>query len=238
MKQGLQKKLSSSNRQKQIKVDRIFTRISKGYDLMNDIMSFGLHRIWKKEFIDLVEINQNNILIDLATGSGDLLKLIKRKCDCTCIGYDANIRMMIEAKDKISDENIFYVNGRAEQIPFRQNTFDIATLSFGLRNFTNIERSLSEIKRILKIGGKFYCLEFSEINNKGIRKIFDFYCKLIPIYGKLILNNEEAYSYLIQSIREFPNQIQLTKKLLKAGFKNIEVIDILDGVASIHISEL
>lgn len=231
--------MSSSNKQeKQIKVNKIFTEVSKGYDLMNDVMSLGLHRIWKKEFVNLIEFKQNDILIDIATGSGDLLQLIKRKSNCICIGYDANIDMMVEAQKKISEENIFYVNGRAEKIPFKKNIFDIATVSFGLRNFTHIDESLSEIKRVLKLGGKFYCLEFSEINNKGLRRIFDLYSKLIPIYGKFILDNYEAYSYLIQSIKEFPNQIQLTKKILNAGFKNVEVIDILDGVASIHISEL
>ena len=130
------------------------------------------------------------------------------------------------------------VNGLAEKIPFKKNSFDIITLSFGLRNFTDIPKSLIEIKRVLKPKGKFYCLEFSEINNRSFRNIFHFYSKLIPIYGELILNNEEAYSYLIQSIKEFPNQIQLTKKLLKAGFKKIEVFDILNGVAAIHVCEL
>ena len=96
----------------------------------------------------------------------------------------------------------------------------------------------NKIKRVLKKKGKFYCLEFSEINNKSFRRIFGLYSKLIPLYGKLVLNNEEAYSYLIQSIKEFPNQIQLTKKLLKAGFRKIEVFDVLDGIASIHISEI
>ena len=123
-------------------------------------------------------------------------------------------------------------------MPFKKNKFDIVTVSFGLRNFSDIDQSLKEIKRIIKKGGKFYCLEFSEINNRSLRTLFNIYSKIIPFYGKIILNNKEAYSYLIQSIKEFPNQILLTKKLLKVGFKNIEVIDILDGVASIHICEL
>ena len=146
--------------------------------------------------------------------------------------------MMMQAQKKLKKQKIFYINGIAEKIPFKTNTFDFITLSFGLRNFTNIPKSLREIKRVLKKKGKFYCLEFSEINNRSFRKIFHFYSKLIPIYGELILNNEEAYSYLIQSIKEFPNQIQLTKKIVKAGFRKIEVFDILDGVASIHVSEL
>ncbi len=205
---------------------------------MNDIMSFGLHRTWKQELINNIKIKEQDTILDLATGSGDLLELIKKKSNCICVGYDSNVKMMMQAKKKLKGQKIFYVNGMAEKIPFKTNTFDTITLSFGLRNFTNIPKSLLEIKRVLKNKGKFYCLEFSEINNKSFRKIFHFYSKLIPLYGKLILNNQEAYSYLIQSIKEFPNQIQLTKKLLNAGFRKIEVFDILDGIASIHISEL
>ena len=239
MSQGLQKKSNSSNKQeKQSKVDRIFSGISDKYDLMNDIMSFGLHRIWKQELIKKIKIKEEDMILDLATGSGDLLELIKKESNCICVGYDSNIEMMMEAKKKLKKQKIFYINGMAEKIPFQTSTFDFITLSFGLRNFNNIPKSLMEIKRVLKKKGKFYCLEFSEINNRSFRNIFHFYSKLIPIYGKLIVNNEEAYSYLIQSIKEFPNQIQLTKKLLKAGFRKIEVFDILDGVASIHVSEL
>ena len=239
MKQELQKKTNSSNKQdKQSKVERIFSSVSDKYDLMNDIMSFGLHRTWKQELIKKIKIKEQDIILDLATGSGDLLELIKEKSNCICVAYDSNMKMMMQAKKKLKKQKIFYINGIAENIPFKTNTFDFITLSFGLRNFTNVQKSLVEIKRVLKKGGKFYCLEFSEINNKSFRKIFDLYSKLIPLYGKLILNNEEAYSYLIQSIKEFPNQIQLTKKLLKAGFRKIEVFDVLDGIASIHVSEI
>ena len=239
MQQGLQKKSNSSNKQdKQTKVDRIFSGVSEKYDLMNDIMSFGLHRTWKSELINKIKIKEQDVILDLATGSGDLLELITKKSSCTCVGYDSNMKMIMQAKKKLKKQQIFYINGLAEKIPFKTNSFDLITLSFGLRNFTNIPKSLMEIKRVLKKRGKFYCLEFSEINNKSFRKIFQFYSKLIPFYGKLILNNEEAYAYLVQSIKEFPNQVQLTKKLIKAGFRKIEVFDILDGVASIHICEL
>ena len=239
MQQGLQKKTESSIKQdKRAKVERIFSEVSKKYDLMNDIMSLGLHRTWKQELIRKIKINKQDIILDLATGSGDLLELIIKKSDCICVGYDSNKKMIMKAKKKLKNRKIFYVNGLAEKIPFKKNSFDIITLSFGLRNFTDIPKSLIEIKRVLKPKGKFYCLEFSEINNKSFRQIFRFYSKLIPLYGKLILDNEEAYSYLIQSIKEFPNQIQLTKKLLKAGFKKIEVFDILNGVAAIHVCEL
>ncbi len=204
---------------------------------MNDLMSFGLHRLWKKHFVDLMEINSKMKVLDLATGSGDIIKLIKKRSDCFCIGYDPNIKMIKEAKKKLSDEEVFFVNGFAENIPFKKDSFNLVTVSFGLRNFSNIEKSLKEVKRVLKKKNKFYCLEFSQINGFLFRKIFNSYCKMIPFYGNYLLNNKQAYSYLIESIQEFPNQIELTKKLVKAGFKNIEVFDILDGLASIHISE-
>ncbi len=238
MYQELQKKIKSSNEQiKHSKVNKIFTDISEGYDFMNDLMSFGLHRIWKEEFIELIHLNEKFLVLDLASGSGDLIKIIKKKCSCTCFGFDSNMKMIEEARKKINEDKVYFFNGRAEFLPFRNKTFDAITVSFGLRNFSNINQSLKEIKRVIKNKGKFYCLEFSEVNNKIFRNFFHLYSRLIPYYGKFFLNNKNAYSYLIESIEEFPNQIQLTKKLLNSGFKNIEVIDVLDGIASIHIAE-
>lgn len=205
---------------------------------MNDLMSLGLHRVWKEQFVNLMELNSKKKVLDLATGSGDLIKLIKKKSDCICIGYDPNINMIKEAKKKLANEKVSFVNGFAENIPFQENSFELVTVSFGLRNFSNIEKSLLEIKRVLKKGHKFYCLEFSQINSFFFRKIFNSYSRIIPLYGNFFASNKEAYSYLIESIHKFPNQIELTKKLISTGFKNIEVFDVLDGLASIHISEI
>ena len=239
MQQRLQKKSQSSNKlDKQILVEDIFSKISNKYDFMNDLMSLGLHRLWKKELVDLMNLNKNEIVLDLASGSGDLIKLLKNKYNCRCVGYDSSLNMLKTSMRKITLENVFLVNGRAEKMPFKTRSFDAVTASFGVRNFSDVEQAFSEIKRVLKYEGKFYCLEFSQINNPYLRKVFSFYSRIIPFYGKLFLKNEKAYTYLVNSIKEFPNQIQLTKKLLKAGFKNVEVIDILDGLASIHISEL
>ena len=239
MKQSLQKKSKSSNKLlKQALVEDIFSKISNEYDFMNDLMSFRLHRLWKEEFVNLMNLNEDNIVLDVASGSGDLINLIKRNYECKCVGLDSSINMLKVSEEKINYQKVFFVNGRAEKMPFKTKSFDAVTVSFGIRNFSDIEQSLSEIKRVLKNKGKFYCLEFSEINNFYFRKIFNLYSRIIPFYGKLFLNNEKAYSYLVDSIKSFPNQIQLTKKLIRAGFKNIEVIDILDGLASIHISEL
>lgn len=238
MQKRLQKKIESSNKQKkQILVQKIFSRISDKYDLMNDLMSFGLHRYWKSEFVNLIDIKTGDSVLDLASGSGDLLKLLDHRSDCNFIGYDSSVSMLKQAKKKIKKKNIEFVKGVAENLPFKSKSFDVITVSFGLRNFYDIEKSLREIKRVLKKGRKFYCLEFSHINSFSLRKLFYAYSKIIPVYGKILLNNSEAYDYLVDSIKKFPNQVELTQKLLDSGFKNIEVIDILDGLAAIHISE-
>ena len=203
---------------------------------MNDIMSFGFHRLWKKELVELLNPSQESLVLDLAAGSGDITKLIKKK-NCDCIAYDENIDMLNEAKKKLANYQVGFVNGTAENLPFQNNSFDFVITSFGIRNFSDMETALTEINRILKKKGKFLCLEFSEVNNPVLRKAVKLYYKVIPRYGKFFANNKLAYSYLIKSIEEFPNQIQFTKKLKKTHFKNIKVIDILDGVASIHISE-
>ena len=239
MKKRLQQITKSSKKQKkQILVEKIFSNISDKYDFMNDIMSFGLHRLWKSEFVKLIDLKKNAVVLDLASGSGDLIKLLDHRSDCYFIGYDSSIEMLKQARKKVITKNVEFVNGRAEKMPFKQNSFDVIIASFGIRNFYDLEKSLKEVKRVLKKNSKFYCLEFSQINNFTFRKLFNIYSKVIPIYGKFLLNNREAYEYLIKSIEKFPDQIELTKILLNAGFKNIEVIDILDGLASIHISEL
>ena len=159
MKQELQKKTYSSNKQnKQSKVERIFSSVSHKYDLMNDIMSFGLHRTWKQELIKKIKIKEQDVILDLATGSGDLLELIKKKSNCICVAYDSNMNMIMQAKKKLKKQEIFYINGMAENIPFKTNTFDFITLSFGLRNFTNVQKSLVEIKRVLKKREHFIAL--------------------------------------------------------------------------------
>ncbi len=234
----LQKKHEASNKlKKQILVEKIFSKISSKYDFMNDLMSFGLHRQWKEEFVNLMEIKDNFMILDLASGSGDIIKLIQNKFYCNFVAFDSSREMLEQARKKISSNEVCFVNGRAEAIPFRDDSFDTITVSFGLRNFSDIDQSLQEIKRVLKKNKKFYCLEFSEINNLLFRRIFNLYSRIIPFYGQIVMNNKEAYNYLIESIKAFPSQIELTNKLLGAGFKNIEVIDILDGLASIHIAE-
>ena len=218
-------------------IHKIFTSVSKKYDLMNDIMSLGLHRSWKNEVISHLDINNKSTILDLATGSGDIIKRIKERGDCQCIGLDSNLDMLKVAKSRLKNYQLDFINANAENLPFKNYSFDYVIVSFGLRNFHNISKSLDQIFRVLKKNGKFVCLEFSEVNNIVLRKIINIYYKAVPFIGSTFANNETAYKYLIDSIKKFPNQIQLSQSLKKAGFKRISVIDIIDGIASIHISE-
>ena len=218
-------------------VNKVFSSVSKKYDFMNDLMSFGLHRIWKEKLISLLEISKNSMVLDLATGSGDISKKINEKYGCKCLALDANMEMLGIAKNKNDSNSPFYIYGNAENLPFKKFIFDYVIVSFGLRNFNDISGSLEQIHRVLKKRGTFICLEFSEVNNPIFRNFVKAYLKTIPKLGQLFANNKFAYDYLVESILNFPNQIQLTKKLILAGFKTVEVIDIINGVAAIHISK-
>ena len=218
-------------------VQKVFSDVSVKYDLMNDIMSFGLHRTWKREVVSLLKVNEKSIILDLAAGSGDITKKILEEYNCQCIPYDSNMMMLKSAQKKLKKYNLSFINGDAENLPFKNLTFDYVIVSFGLRNFTNINNSLNEVFRVLKKNGKLICLEFSEVNNQIFRRIINIYYKVIPLLGNLFARNEMAYEYLVNSIKKFPNQIKLSKKLKGSGFKSVKVIDIIGGVAAIHISK-
>ena len=203
---------------------------------MNDVMSLGLHRTWKSYFVDLIEINTESNVLDIASGSGDIIKLLKEKAAANFFSLDANEDMQVQAKKKINDKNVKFVNAYAEKLPFDKKYFDVVTVSFGIRNFSNINKSLSEVFKVLKDSGTFYCLEFSQINNNILNNVYQLYSKIIPTYGGILANDSDSYKYLIKSIENFPNQVELSKKMKDAGFKKIEVLDIIDGLASIHIA--
>ena len=182
-----------------------------------------------------MKINQQSVVLDLASGSGDLANLVKKKSNCNCFILDANNQMLERAKKKV--KNCTFVLGKAEKLPFHKGSFDYVIVGFGLRNFSDLNQALSEIRRVLKKDGIFISLEFSEINSNIMRKLFYFYGKFIPKYAGLLLNKKLAYDYLIESIKQFPNQVELSNKLKKYKFNNVTVIDILDGLAAIHISK-
>ena len=227
-----------TSKEKRNLVKNVFTEVSKSYDFMNDLMSFGLHRLWKIQFCNFIDYSSKKKILDLAAGSGDLTKIICENfnnCDVTLI--DSNKKMLDEAKKKLSKYKLDFIQSFAEKLPFKRGVFDYVICAFGVRNFSDMDKALLEIHRILKSKAKFMCLEFSKPNNISFQIAFKIYGKIIPKMGKIFANNENAYKYLIESIKSFPNQDEFSSILQKHKFKNIECYDILDGIASIHIGE-
>lgn len=230
--------------EKQKLVHDVFESVANKYDIMNDLMSFGLHRLWKKHMLSLINISEGSHLLDLAAGSGDisfafLNKATKKNKDAKCTITDINEYMLDVAKDRIVDEgvkgdiNFKIVN--AENIPFPDNNFDFCTIAFGIRNVTNIPKALKEIYRTLKPGGKFICLEFSHLDNKIMQKIYDEYSfRAIPKIGKMVTGDKDSYQYLVESIRKFPSAENFKSMLEEAGFTNASFEKLTHGVVAIH----
>ncbi|MBM3580011.1 MAG: bifunctional demethylmenaquinone methyltransferase/2-methoxy-6-polyprenyl-1,4-benzoquinol methylase UbiE [Alphaproteobacteria bacterium] len=219
-------------------VKEIFSNVAPKYDLMNDLMSAGIHRIWKKKMVEEVGCGR---VIDVAGGTGDIAFRIARKFPEARIDVvDINPEMLAVGKARAVDQNIFsnltFTCADGEQLPFPDKTFDFFTIAFGIRNFTNIGQALLEAHRVLKPGGKFICLEFSKVNDLLLQKIYDIYSfKLIPKIGAVVLNDRESYQYLVESIRKFPPQDEFKKMIEKAGFKNASYQNLTFGTAAIHV---
>ncbi len=218
-------------------VNNVFNSVNKKYDLMNDIMSLGAHRIWKRDLVEWMSPNKNDLLVDVASGSGDIAQIFSKKIknNCSIFCVEPNKKMLDTGKKKLeSYKNIKWYNSYAEKLPFSDNTFDLYSISFGLRNTSDIRKSLSEAFRVLKPGGKFYCLEFSKIENETINFFYKKYSKILPKIGKLVVGDPAPYEYLVKSIDDFYNQNELTEKMDNVGFDNIECRNLLYGVAAIH----
>ena len=218
-------------------VNSVFSKVYKKYDLMNDIMSFGIHRLWKEKFIDWINPHSNSKLIDVASGTGDIAKLFSKKNDnsseITCI--EPNIEMLKKGKVNLKKfTNIKWIRAQAEKLPVKDNTFDFYTISYGIRNVTDINKTLSEAFRVLKPGGRFMCLEFSKIDNEMLNFFYKQYSKTIPLIGKYIVGTAQPYEYLINSIDQFYNQNELIKLMINNGFSNTEYRNLSNGVSAIH----
>ena len=218
-------------------VSRVFKDVFYKYDLMNDLMSFGIHRLWKKKFIDLLNPQNNTKLIDVASGTGDIAKLylnkINFKGNVYCV--DENNEMLNLSKKKFNEKsNIEWSCNNAETLPFEDNYFDYYTISFGIRNVENIEIAIKEAYRVLKPGGRFLCLEFSKVKNDVLNKFYQTYSKTIPKIGKLIIGKEEPYEYLINSIEKFYNQEDFCNKIMNQNFTNVTYKNLSGGIVAIH----
>ena len=218
-------------------VKSVFNTVFDKYDLMNDIMSFGAHRIWKKELIYMMNPSDKKKLIDVASGTGDIAELysksINNSSNILCI--DPNAKMIAKGKKKLNKyQNIKWQIGSAEKLPVKDNVFDYYTISFGLRNTKNLNKSISEAYRVLKKGGRFLCLEFSKIENSNLNFLYKKYSKIIPLLGNLVVGDKKPYEYLLKSIDEFPNQHQLVEIMKKNRFEKCNYRNLSGGIVAIH----
>lgn len=226
---------------KTLLVDKVFSNVAGKYDLMNDLMSLGIHRLWKEVFCMLLD-NPNARLLDVAGGTGDISSKFYRFAKSQSIQpeitiCDINIDMLDTGREKLINKGVIgidYVNANAESLPFPDNSFDYYSVAFGIRNFSDINASLREAKRVLKKGGKFCCLEFSKPQNTMLDTAYNIYSKfVIPNLGSL-LGDRDSYQYLIESIQKFPSQNIFAKMISDAGFENIYYRNLSGGIVAIH----
>ncbi len=221
-------------------VGDVFHSVAEKYDLMNDAMSFGMHRLWKKMLIELSELSEGSTALDIASGTADIPRLINKKFKSVSMHVtDINASMLALGKDRAINENFFhncsFALASGESLPYQDQTFDLVTVGFGLRNFTDKERGLKEMRRVLKANGVLLILEFSKPTNSFFSKIYDWYSfNIIPKLGSFLANDSESYQYLAESIRVHPDQETLKDIVLDAGFDDCKFYNLVNGVVSIH----
>jgi len=225
--------------EKQSRVKSVFQSVASRYDLMNDVMSGGLHRLWKREFTSLLPYRGGNVYLDVAGGTGDIATLILKNLaryglSSRVIISDINEDMLAVGQKRAPDLNAQWSCGNAESLPFPDNFADVYTIAFGLRNVTDRMKALKEAHRVLKPGGKFFCLEFSKIN-PALTPFYDLYSfKFVPLMGRFVANDEPSYRYLVESIRMFPSQEELKSMILDAGFVSARYKNLSQGIVAIH----
>jgi len=219
----------------------VFDSVADRYDLMNDLMSLGVHRIWKRIAIQLSHVRHGERVLDLAGGTGDMTALFRKRVGSTgqVILSDINAAMLARGRDRLIDEgvagNVGYAQIDAEKLPFADNEFDCVCIAFGLRNVTHKEEALKSIYRVLKPGGRAIILEFSAVQGALLRKAYDLYSfKILPTLGRLIANDAESYRYLAESIRMHPDQERLKAMMEEAGFERCEYFNMTHGVVAVH----
>ena len=205
-------------------VGDVFHSVAEEYDLMNDAMSFGMHRLWKKMLIELSELSEGSMALDIASGTADIPRLINKKFKSVSMHVtDINASMLALGKERAINENFFhncnFALASGESLPYQDQTFDLVTVGFGLRNFTDKEKGLKEMKRVLKPDGVLLILEFSKPTNSFFSKVYDWYSfNIIPKLGSFLANDSKSYQYLAESIRMHPDQETLKHMVLDAGF--------------------
>lgn len=224
------------------KVQDLFGRVASSYDLMNDLMSLGVHRLWKQNFIHRLPLKENQTVLDVAGGTGDIAINIQKAyphLDLKVMVCDLTLPMIEEGRNNAINtgmiHNLYWCNGSAENLPIPDKSIDVYTIVFGLRNVADKEKALLEAARVLKPGGHFFCLEFSQPIIPMLSKIYDAYSfNVLPLLGKYIARDQDAYQYLVESIRQFPDQKTLLQKMNNAGFKEAAYENWWGGIAALH----
>ncbi|MBP1474289.1 bifunctional demethylmenaquinone methyltransferase/2-methoxy-6-polyprenyl-1,4-benzoquinol methylase UbiE [Frateuria sp. MAH-13] len=226
---------------KQKLVGQVFTSVARSYDLMNDLMSFGVHRLWKRHFVAISGVRRGDRVLDLAGGTGDIAALLKPVvgAEGEVVVGDINAAMLGVGRDRMTDRGLVsglrWTQLNAECLPFPDNSFDAVTMAFGLRNVTDKDKALADICRVLKPGGRALVLEFSRVQSELFGKLYDFHSfKVLPKLGQLFAGDADSYQYLAESIRKHPDQQTLKSMMETAGFGRVEVRNLTNGIVAIH----
>jgi demethylmenaquinone methyltransferase/2-methoxy-6-polyprenyl-1,4-benzoquinol methylase len=226
-------------------VRQVFESVAPRYDLMNDLMSGGVHRRWKAVLVDVLNPRPGETFLDVAGGTGDVaLRILRRQLErggerASVTVCDVNPAMLSVGRDRAVNRGVLkglsWTTGDAEALPFPDRSFDGYTIAFGLRNVTDIDKALGEAYRVLKPGGRFYCLEFSKVTSPSFGRVYDAYSsRALPLLGGIVARDAEAYRYLYESIRRFPSQRELAERMRRAGFANVTWRNLTLGVVALH----
>ncbi len=222
-------------------VGRVFSSVAQKYDLMNDLMSFGIHRLWKRYFVATSGVRRGDRVLDLAGGTGDIAALLHERVgvEGSVVLGDINAEMLHVGRDRLTDRGLVrgldYLQLNAEALPFPDRSFDLVTIAFGLRNVTDKQAALNEMQRVLKIGGRALVLEFSSVKPAPLKPLYDFHSfQVLPRLGRLFAGDGESYQYLAESIRKHPPQDELRAMMERAGFARCDYRNLSAGIVAIH----